>query len=138
MTNTGLIPREVPIVGNRDEVMSSLVRQMELGRMRTPLRDLRLYHRPDGKVETTVVLMVPAPYRREDAFAQVMKALAFAVLILAVSGGIVWAVVAAVGPQTILAAIVLFALFGIAVVFNRASHRGACPGVIVHCRGCKH
>ena len=133
---TDLVPRMVPIIGNRNSVMTAITTQAYRGRLLTPLADIKLHHRPDGKTEAAVMLLVPR--RHDDTFSQVMKAFAFVLMILAASGGIVWAVVAAVGPGIILASVLMFALLTLAVVFNRASHSGACPGIAVHCKGCKH
>ncbi len=84
------------------------------------------------------------PARRASVLSEMGKALAFAgilVLAVALAGVALYfalrnafdaAAIAQFGGMVAVGAILLL------VLVNRSNHSGACPGIAVHCKGCKH
>ena len=134
-----LVPRQVPIVGPPHLVRATLATQHRQGLLVTDPRRVILRRNADGTVVADVTLLVAQPpwWRRRTP---VLLAGAGLVLLAAAGWLLVRAVVHAVasidGPAAFGGLVIAGGLL-LAVLANRSNHRGACPGVAVHCRGCR-
>lgn len=152
-----LVPRDVPIVGEPDEIAMVLRTAEQRGRPLTPRGAIKPIHLESGKYVVTVRMLAPpepaprpgfrarlAARHRSLGQGGIGTAMMFVgilfVLGLTLLGatylmmrgalaGVDW-------PKTLGAgAVAVILLYALA---SRANHSGACPGVAVHCRGCRH
>ena len=140
--------RNETIVGSAEHLAMVLRVSHERGRLLCDPQTIRPYGRADGTWSVTVPMLLPAkpePRRRVDGdtWSQIGKALAWVAGLLLIGAGFLtlavlalrsalsdvnWPAVVGVGI------IVLMVLIGL----TRINHSGACPGIAVHCKGCKH
>ena len=122
MSRTDLVPRTKAIIGTRDEVAAALRAQAGLGRLLTHPEQIPWRTLPDGRIQAAATLLVEKRrrIRRDDSFAEVLKALAFVFAVLTISGTTVWAVVAQIPLAIILGTVILLSLLTLAVVIFRS------------------
>lgn len=139
-----LVRKQESIVGPERLVRATLATQYRQGRLLTPPDQVALARRPDGHVVTFVDLLVEQrlPWRKSNPL------LFGSLIVLAIATalfGAGWLLVRAIahavagidGPSALGMLVIAGALL-LALLVNRSNHRGACPGVAVHCKGCKH
>ena len=138
-----LVPRTELIVGDEERVIRSLDTLVRNHHLLTPPRDVRLARLPDGKVATrvTILTLPPLPWRKRNPLL-FGSLVAFGISV--VVAGIAWmiyravtGVIHALGGPASLGALVIAGALLLALLANRSNHSGACPGVAVHCTGCK-
>lgn len=141
--STNLVPREMPIVGPPHLVREALATQARQGRLLSKPSEIVVRPVGNGEISILVRLLVPERLswrKRNPLLFGSLVALVIAAGIFAAG----WLAVAAVakaaaavdGPAAIGALIIVGALL-LAALANRSNHRGACPGIAVHCKGCK-
>lgn len=145
MPDKELVPRTVPIIGRPEDLARAMETQLRTNRLLTHPSQIPQRILSDGRIELRPVLLVevarpapaPVPVRADDdPFAAIVKALAFVAVVGALVGVAIWAIVAAVGAKTILGGLALAVLICLGLA-NRTRHSGLCPGVAVHCKGCR-
>lgn len=146
-----LVPMDRTIVGRPEQLANALQRAADQGRLIGKLNEP--VKRPDGTYAVRVRMMTPvekktAPEKRAttarrqpSVFAEIFKALAWVGMVgvsaLGLIVGVVLMVASMVSVTTLVGLGVVLLAVGLLLV-NRSSHSGACPGVVVHCKGCKH
>jgi hypothetical protein len=145
---TDLVPRREPIVGYPEEVAMVLRMRHQMGRLLTRPEDISIRPLPNGKVVTTVTLLVPAtrrparpvlaPRKQDSTAAALGKGLLFGAGLLLVSAalvvGAIWAVVASVGLPAIVGTVTVIAIAGLLL---SGTGKSACAGIVQHCGGCR-
>lgn len=139
-----LVRKQESIVGPEHLVRATLATQHRQGRLLTPPDQIALARRPDGQVITFVDLLMdkPLPWRKRNPL---LFGSLIALSITAVMFGLGWLAVSSIahalagvdGPESVGFLVIAGALL-LAALANRSNHRGACPGIAVHCHGCKH
>lgn len=139
-----LVLRQESIVGPERLVRATLATQYRQGRLLTPPGQIAVARRADGQVAVFVDLLVeqrPSWRKRNPLLFGFLIALACSVALIAAGWLLARAVAHAVagidGPAALGALVIAGALL-LALLVNRSNHRGACPGIAVHCKGCKH
>lgn len=139
------LQRIPPIVchpSQRDMVRAAIHAQQEAGTLPAEV-DVQWRTLRNGTLVAQVVIPArPQPRHQNSAASEIGKALAFvaalgglgiAFVVIAffalTHSGVDWAQVGGVVALGLIAALVLA---------NRSNHKGACPGVAVHCSGCRH
>lgn len=128
----------------RDQVRAAIATQQRAGILPEEV-DVRWTVMRNGIVSAQVILPpVPRPNRRrEDSVAASMgKALAFVGGLAGLGvtfAALAWLTLTHLGINwpAVLGGATLVAL-ALMVAVNRTNHAGACPGIVIHCRGCKH
>jgi len=109
------------------------------------------FSRPDGKVAVHVQVLEPVkPEPRRtlrqwlaagSVAAEVTKALTFGAVLAGVVVGVIVAgfvlITNLIDGKTVLGALGVLIL-GLLIAGSRINHRGVCPGVAVHCKGCRY
>lgn len=144
--STEIEMRMVPIIGPRDEVVAAIRAGVRNGTIADQIDNVVWQDMGAGKVAVTVPMLrrierpAPAPARREQSVSSaILSALAW-VFGLAVIAFLLIAIAAAlIGARTMLAYGVVVVAGALILMFlgNRSRHSGGCPGVAVHCKGCK-
>lgn len=144
MTTRELVPRTTLLTGDAEHVHRTLNTLVRNHHLLTPPSDVRLSRLPDGRVSTSVTILTLPPLswrQRNPLWFGVLVGLTLS----AVLAGIGWLIYRAVsglahaldGPTGMGALVITGALL-LALLANRSNHSGACPGIAVHCKGCKH
>jgi hypothetical protein len=149
---TDLVPTDVPIVGHPDEIAMVLRTAAHRGNLLTDPRRITPRRLADGRHAVKVRMLMPRqPVRARarrwfathevagamvKAFAFVMTLAAIGVALLAVTVALARNALAGVDWTPLIGAAAAAATLLLAV--NRARHSGTCPGIAVHCKGCKH
>lgn len=159
---TDLVPKRVPIIGNRDEVAMVLRVQHERGRLLTDPAHIRPVMLPDGRYQVDVQLLVkteprtqpPAPHRsplraladaRRSALAfgdrhPIVTALIFVLSLFGLGLGLIVALVKMLGDELLQAAgyavggLVVFAVFALISLGGDKGHKA---GYGYHYTKCK-
>lgn len=141
---TELVLRQETIVGPEHLVRATLATQYRQGRLVTPPDQIAVARRPDGNVITFVELLVEqrVSWRKRNPllFGSMVALSISAALFLAGALAVRWIThaLANITGSAATGALIIGGVLLLAVLSNRSNHRGACPGVAVHCKGCKH
>lgn len=141
--NSELIRRQEPIIGPEHLVRATLTTLHRQGQLLTPPDRIAVARRPDGQVITFVDIVVEQRLswrKRNPLLFGSLIAMAISAVLFALGWLAIRAVAHALGSIDGPAAIGVLVIAGgllLAVLANRSNHRGTCPGVAVHCRGCK-
>lgn len=139
-----LVRRQESIVGPEHLVRATLATQYRQGRLVTPPEKVMLVRLTGGQVATLVDLLMdkPLPWRKRNPLLfGSLVALTVSVMLFAAGWLLIHAVMhtlATVDRPAALGVAVIAGGLAVALLVNRSNHRGACPGVAVHCNGCKH
>jgi hypothetical protein len=144
MTSSNLVPRQLPIVGSARQVRTALLTQHRQGRLVTDPRAVTLRRNGDGTVTADVTVLVDQPITWGERHPVLKPTLIVGGLVGAVlAAGVsllylaLRAMGAALDRPAALGALVILGGLGLAVL-TRGKGKGACPGVVVHCRDHKH
>jgi hypothetical protein len=142
---TELVPKTTLISGDEAAVRRSLTTLQRNRHLLTHPRDIQLMRLPGGRVSASVLILTLPELTWRKRHPVLLKGLigaGISVALLGLVGGVLYFALRAVGAALDRpgALGVLFVAGGLllAVLSNRSNHRGACTGVAVHCRGCKH
>jgi len=155
VTSRELVPRVETIVGTQHDLEMVLRVAAHRGRLLTEVEKIPVREIGPGLYAIKARMLMPdvkVPLRTRlrkwdrshPIMSAMLKAMAFAVASCALIVGAILAAIAmvrhamaGVDTRPIVGGFV-FAVIVLLILANRLNHSGACPGVAVHCPGCKH